>query len=227
MIRQVEVPAVIKENELKTYLNLEIGISIHLPFEQAVLDVIKIGQDEQVQQIALIAAPENLVCQYRDLLEEVGLKPIVADVSSFAYYRLYHHLGYIKETEHLLELQLEQHSMNICVFHQHIPKFFRHLNLSSTLDTGMNQAGWLQEVLAELERISNFYHFSVTQGKHAINRIMLTNTPQGAWQVEQNIEEVLQIPVIQLDGETLQTISAEPIPSCYHSLLGLALREVT
>src|SRR5690606_4007306 len=64
IVRQMKVPADIQEDELNGYLFLETGTSIHLPFEDPVIDSVILRKVEREQEILLVAAPREIVDSY-------------------------------------------------------------------------------------------------------------------------------------------------------------------
>lgn len=47
VIRKVAIPKDIKDDEIKGYLYLEMGTSIHLPFEEPIFDVVLLEETEE------------------------------------------------------------------------------------------------------------------------------------------------------------------------------------
>ncbi len=92
IIRKVMIPAEIKDDEINGYLYLELGTSIHLPFEEPVFDAVVLSEENDKKEILLFAAPEENVLEYSQLFSDVKLHPIQAEVSPLALYRLYEHL---------------------------------------------------------------------------------------------------------------------------------------
>jgi type IV pilus assembly protein PilM len=67
IIRKISIPADIQEDELKGYLYLELGSSIHLPFEEPVFDYYSLAENGKTKDLLLFAAPEQQVMEYADL----------------------------------------------------------------------------------------------------------------------------------------------------------------
>ncbi|WP_256942460.1 type IV pilus biogenesis protein PilM [Bacillus sp. OV166] len=86
IIRKVSVPAEIQEDEIQGYLYLELGSSIHLPFEEPVFDFYSLKSDGKTRDLLLFVAPEQQVMEYSGLLSKLKLDPIAADISPLALY---------------------------------------------------------------------------------------------------------------------------------------------
>ncbi len=123
IIRKLTIPANVDNDEIKGYLYLELGTSIHLPFDEPVFDAVVFSEDEEKKEILIFAAQEENVMEYVDLFEELNLDPIEAEISPLALYRLYYHLDQAKEDEDLLIVQFDLNTVNICIFEKHIPIF--------------------------------------------------------------------------------------------------------
>ena len=93
IIRKVMIPAEVMDDEIHGYLYLELGKSLHLPFEDPVFDTVVLSEKEDKKEILLFAAPEEDVLEYSQLFSDVKLRPLEAEVSPLALYRLYEYLG--------------------------------------------------------------------------------------------------------------------------------------
>ncbi|RXI98412.1 pilus assembly protein PilM [Anaerobacillus alkaliphilus] len=243
LFRKVSIPKDVADDEIKGYLFFEIGTSIHLPFEDPIFDYHILGEIEDKKEILLFASPEKTVLEYEQLLETVQLKPVVADLSSLASYRLYHYLDLSKPNEHLLLLQVSINSINLSIFHQHKPVFMRHLNIvdldnlwSEKLDDNGDLAiycqnvekmtGNLQDNFLEIERVINFYKFSINQGNAEVTKILVTGDHPYLDYIKEKLAEMTSINIISLTDDEFKLTKGESIPYRYHLPLGLLLKEV-
>ncbi len=81
-IREEKIPVQLSYNEIKDYLHLHINQSIRLPFDDPRIDFEVISKDETTQIVFIAAYPGDQVRNYLSLLENVSLKPEVADISA-------------------------------------------------------------------------------------------------------------------------------------------------
>lgn len=123
-IRRITIPSDVTYDEIKGYLYLEIGSSIHLPFEDPVFDYIVLPVQEEKKEILLFAAHQRYVMQFTDLFSSLKLIPEVADLSSLALYRLYHQLRKPKQEEKLFVLQFDLDLVVMSIFENEIPFLF-------------------------------------------------------------------------------------------------------
>lgn len=190
VIRNVNIPVTIEKKKLCGHLFMEIGESIHLPFEDPVYDYKVIGEDEENYEILIIAGREKVVNEMQQVLERLKLKPNAADVFPLAIYRLLYELNKVKEDEHILVVQNDISTINLTAFHKHVPLFSR--NFQSTLDkeklvlsdvNGVDRLIWnggideidnqAESLAREIERVINFYRFSYQKGKAGISKVLL------------------------------------------------------
>jgi type IV pilus assembly protein PilM len=227
VIRQISLPNDLEEDEIRGYLFMELGTTIHLPFEDPVFDYFIFEKTKEKLSILLFAAPEQIVMSYAQLLEDVKLRPIAADVSALCIYRLFYAAEQIRKEDHLLIVQMDESAVNVSAFYNHTPVFMRQL-LFESLDekTGTNHIEDmlrpLEDVYKEIERVMNFYRFSIHQGNEQITRILLTGDHPYLLPIHKAMQERFDVPVERL-SESLATV----IDHRYHLAWGLGLKEGT
>ena len=188
--RKLNIPADVVDDEVRGYLNFEIGTSIHLPFEEVYFDFHFLPtESEEGRDILFFATPEPLMIEYRKKLEQFKLKPIAAEVSPLCAYHLFSNLDLANEEEHYLMIEWDLTSINMSIFHNHLPVFMRHIpNILSEKDweedivdgiptlVPINKEKINMEItdqLSEIERVMNFYRYSLQQGASQITKIIL------------------------------------------------------
>lgn len=244
IIRKVSIPADIKEDEIHGYLYLELGSTIHLPFEDPVFDTISLGIENQKQEILIFAAPEKFVTEYADLFKMVRLKPIAADISPLAIYRLYHQNDMAHKNEVLLSVQFDLDVVSMCVFEKQIPVFMRHIpgdlkenwKVKHSRDHQSNQelvyegeitevTFQLEEIYRDIAKLMDFYRYSLTQGKKEVSRILVNGDHPMFNRVLSDMKDRFGIPVDTLKIG-MQGGESEEVPRAFHLALGLGLKEV-
>lgn len=244
VLRKIQVPADLEEDEIKGYLFMELGSSIHLPFEDPVFDFHLLEHNNE-KEIILFAAPEEMVTDYIDVLEEAKLKPVAADVSSLALYRLFNKLNTSQMNENLLMVQFDVTTVNVSIFEEHQPVFMRHLvmdidpanwiaakhemdsvqTLSYSGDR-MDVLHSLKDIYAEIDKVMNFYRYSIKHGKQQITKIFLDGDHPWLTEIYAEIKARMEVPVIQLESQHIQTNGEIHNLSSFHLNLGLGLKEV-
>lgn len=189
-IREEKIPVQLSRSEIKDYLNLHINQSIRLPFDNPRIDFEVISKDETTQTLFIAAYPGDQVRHYLSLLENVSLKPEVADISSLCMYRVLSSQSSVtfSKDAHILMLQWNPVDTSIMVFHKGIPQFNRHTRSTRLMDSWrITQEGkwewkaaetelsdFLEEQLNGLERFLEFYRYSVMDGEGSVTDIVLS-----------------------------------------------------
>ncbi|WP_044894630.1 type IV pilus biogenesis protein PilM [Bacillus alveayuensis] len=244
VIRTISLPKGLEEDEIRSYLFMELGTTIHLPFEEPVFDYTILERTNEKLVILLFAAPEHIVKSYSELLEDVKLRPIAADISPLCIYRLFHTADQTKKEEHLLLVQVDLSAINVSAFHQHRPVFMRQLLFEGKFEQWEKKVDafgnivleWkgkedeplrqLEDVYKEIERVMSFYRFSIQQGNGQISRILLTGDHPYLPQIYATMRERFDI-VEMLSENLIVSDNSKTIPPSYHLALGLALKEGT
>lgn len=192
--RKLELPSQLSNEEIRGHINFEIGTSIHLPFEDASFDfhVLDSTEESDSVEILFFAVPEELLNQYVEHLEEAGTKPFVADVAALSLYR-YYQLQYeetIDGNDHIMLLEWDMSSINVSVFNRHKPVFLRSIPhyldydnweitqqdsivSSKSLDDKKIE-GDISDSFTEIERVIDFYKYTIYKGEKEVTRIFLT-----------------------------------------------------
>jgi type IV pilus assembly protein PilM len=243
-IRKVSIPTDVHDDEIKGYLYLEIGASIHLPFEDPVFDFLVLPREEDKKEILLFAANRQYVMQFSELFSSLKLIPESVDLSSLALYRLYNVLRREKEDEKILLLQFDLDLVVMSIFENEIPFFMRHHYIpynENDWDIKIARSGFQQlayigdqeelkeqfdEAIKEINKLIDFYQFSLHQGKNEISKIVLTGDNPFLEEIGQALHMRLDIEVEILDVNRLETLKTKPMPRSHYLAFGLALKGV-
>ncbi|WP_100402206.1 type IV pilus biogenesis protein PilM [Bacillus sp. FJAT-42315] len=224
----------IADDELKSYLFMQIGTTIHLPFEEPVFDAVVVGEKDGKKHVLVIAAPEERVLHFRELLEEVKLKPKVADISPLSLYRLYYYQGLTSRSNHELVLQLKRNLLTVAVFHEHQLKFVKPVRIESSSDVAALLQGEstdqhlanLMDALKELENIINFYENSLHKGQVQISKAFLNGDHSQIAYMQSYIAKTLGLEVISDEHMEIVDKAGNTMPGAFFTAIGLGLKEV-
>jgi type IV pilus assembly protein PilM len=244
IIRKLKIPKDIKEDEITGYLYLELGTSIHLPFEEPVFDTYILSKDTESTEILLFAAPEKQVMEYASLLSDLRLKPISAEISPLAIYRLYHHLELAENDESLMVLQFDIDRVNISMFENQAPIFMHYLPLEfNTVTWDIKRTSddqhelkfigdpeeltnTFEEYFKEISKLMDFYRYSIHQGSKNISKILLNGDHPLIDIISSELEDRFEVPVQTITSRELIPGKTGKIPMAYYLALGLSLKEV-
>src|SRR5699024_6531568 len=202
IMRPVEFPAHIEEEKIKEYFMIEIGESIHLPFKNPIFDIHSLSllpnyttddefPKEEKRPGTLFAVPEDEIVKYTEIFADVSLKPIAADVKELGIYRYFNQIDHVDREKSYLFFECNLTSINLSIFHNHQLEFLRYqqLNLetenwSTSLEENdrlywsyhgneEQKIGAIEDQINELERIMNFYRYSLHNGEREITKMII------------------------------------------------------
>jgi type IV pilus assembly protein PilM len=244
IIRKVSVPVEIRDDEIQGYLYLELGSSIHLPFEEPVFDYYSLDVNGKTRDLLLFAAPEQQVMEYSKLLSKLKLDPVAADISPLALYRLYNQLDLARVNEVLFTVQFDLTSVNLTIFQENIPLVMRQFDLPFNIDhwdIKTDRSGRLvfrytgdmdelviqfEDIFREINKLTDFYRYSLNNEQKDITKFLLNGDHPMLSAIKEEMKERFEIPVdvITLETETKGHRNQTPISLLLP--LGLALKGV-
>ncbi|MFI8685586.1 type IV pilus biogenesis protein PilM [Rossellomorea sp. NPDC077527] len=233
IIRKMSISSDIEDDEVKSHLFLEIGTSIHLPFENPVFDVVVVGNKEDKKEIILVAAPEDIVMEYQQMLTGAHLKPVVADISPLAYYRYIHSLDMTQRESHEMLLYFSQSNVTVSIFHDHQPVFFRPIGLGDEREvveerTYQNnfQSLPFDDVMKEIDKVISFYRYTLTNDESTINKIYVAGDHPMVGEIHTLLSKRFEIDIIEVPSVARDAHSNEKLSSEFLLAIGLGLKEV-
>ena len=244
VIRKVTIPKDIKDDEITGYLYLEMGTSIHLPFEEPVFDVVPLKETEEKKEILLFAAEEEVVAEYASLLEKCQLYPIEADISPLSLYRLFFHAVKRDPNDHLLLIEFNLQTVNTSIFVNDKPIFMKNIPIAGTDDewetsrinedkevmifTGDREEYMqlLEDTYTEIDRVLSFYQYSLSHEQHQVTKIVVTGDHPFFNEVVSIIENRYEQTVVTIPEGSIQSSKDTELPEPFFLAGGLALKGV-
>lgn len=239
IMREVEIGKEIPEEELKPYITMEIGNTIHFPFKNPVFDIydVQMSDDSAKRTATLLAAPEDEIIKYTEIFADASLHPIAVDVQALGAYRYYYKFAQ-KEKDISLLFEISLTSTNVSVFGNDRLHFLRYQQLDiSAKDWELNEESqWIyhgeethlhaqvEDQINELGQIMNFYQYSLHQGEKAVNQVVILGDYPDLFSIAESIEERFNLSTTILNPRTDRL--HEEIDSVFIPALGLALKEV-
>jgi type IV pilus assembly protein PilM len=223
---------------------LELGSSIHLPFDEPIFDYYPLAENGKTKDILLFAAPERYVMEYSDLLSSLKLQPVVADISPLALYRLYHQLDQASQNEVLFTVQFDLTSVNLCIFEESVPLVMRQFPLPFVVDnwdinygndgsmdckyTGDPEELVIQfeDFLKEISKLLDFYKYSLSKEKRDVTKFLLNGDHPMLNAIFEEMTDRFDVPVSRITLETEAKGKVGNLPTNLLLSLGLALKEV-
>ncbi|MEH7106632.1 MULTISPECIES: type IV pilus biogenesis protein PilM [Bacillaceae] len=242
IIRKISVPSEIQDDEIKGYLYLELGSTIHLPFDEPVFDFYPLGSNGKTREILLFAAPEQNVMEYADLLSKLKLNPIAADISPLAIYRLYRQLDTELVNENLFAVQFDLTSVNLTIFERSVPLVMRQFPLPFNMDQWKikedsgnnlvyNYIGNTDEldlqfddIFREINKLIDFYRYSLHKEHNQISKFLLYGDHPMLNIIYDGMLERFETPTEMIAIDMDSKGNSVKLPSSQLLPLGLALK---
>ncbi|WP_059171288.1 type IV pilus biogenesis protein PilM [Bacillus sp. FJAT-27445] len=244
IIRKISIPMDVREDEVKSHLYMELGSSIHLPFEDPVFDAYPLGEKNGKKELLLFASPEKYVMEYSNLLSGMKLQPVAADISPLALYRIYYMMDKAQREENLFTAHINLTSVSMCIFEGHIPYYMRHFPLDFDIDrwdVRRERAGTCEylfkgdpaeleiqfsSIYSEMGKLMDFYRYSASGGTKGVTKILLDGDHPMLNKIHINLGEQFGLPVATLPSEAVHNGRNRVLPPSHTLALGLALKEV-
>ncbi|WP_332649398.1 type IV pilus biogenesis protein PilM [Lysinibacillus sp. 54212] len=241
LLKTFDHPAQLTGKALKEYVQMEIGQSIHLPFQEPLLDVY--DHQEGDGQAVLFAAPPDEVTKLIGLLLDCHLQPQVADIRALCNLRLLEHINLLDSHKTYLITDWSINELSICIYSKGNVEFLRFQSIETNLenwqdhmategDVTFTYNGELDDYRAmitdqvlEIDRMMNFFKFSLHKGEKSVDEIVVLGDNPLLQSIADFLSENLVTPVKLVDD----SVVSQRFPNCkakHASLLGLALKGV-
>lgn len=245
IMKKVEFPADLNDEDIKGHFYMELGRNLYLPFDNPIFDVYPLPQTDPSQskrEGLLFAVPEEELNKFTAIFEDTGLKPVVADIRSIGIYRYYRAMqSQFNEENAVLFFELNLNSILISIFSEDHPEFLRYFDLDVSLNDwrcdvqldgslewifdGNEEAffGLLDDQMIELDRIMNFYRYSLHKGEQMVSKIFLLGDFPKLDHIQKKMAASVSVPIEILDAY-LSPAKIEKVNRAYIPALGLALK---
>lgn len=241
MMKAIEHPQELEDVvSIKQYVEMEIGRTIHLPFENPLIDIYDAKQGDGKATIFATNAEE--VQKVVGLLTDAGLTPVVADIKVISLIRLVNLLlpNLVNTTTLLANWSINELSLVIYSFGE--VEFLRFQTIETERSKWQSRyteddfdyfyndeisqyQNALFEPLAEIERIINFYQYSLNKGEKGVDQIVVLGDSPELKYIAEMLESQVTLPVHVLTDQVME----EEFPNfkaSQASLISLALKEV-
>lgn len=242
LLKSFDHPSEVTSDKLKEYVQMELGHTIHLPFYDPLLDVY--DPQEGDGQAMLFAAASEEVNKFVHLFLDIKMNPVVVDVRSLCNLRLLEHMGLLKGNKTYLLANWLINELSICIYSNGHVDFMRYQPISTDLSLWRGRQKNSDELefvydgdpadyqmtitdqLLELDRIMNFFKFSLHKGEKSVEEIVIMGDNPMLEQIHVLLQENLLVP-IKIVNDELVAKHYPGFKAKHAALLGLALKEVS
>lgn len=238
LLRTFTHPEDIASADLKGYVEMELGHSIHLPFANPLIDVYDPNPDDE--EAVIFAAPSEEVMKLLGIIQDLQLFPKVADVRALSNIRYLTHTGKINEQQTYLIADWSINELSIAIYSAGTVEFLRYQTIETDLakwkpqvtedrvqfayeDDNHEYRMVVTDQILEIDRMMNFFKFSLHKGEKEVEEIIVLGDNPILPQVGDFLSANLTTPLTVITDEVI----AEHFPQFTHddtTLLGLALK---
>lgn len=241
LLKAFEHPDDVEPDKLKEFVEMELGHSIHLPFENPLVDVY--DPKEGDGKAMMFAANSEEVNTYMNLLLDANLEPEVADIRGLCILRLLETMNLLDSEKTYILTHWLINELSIVIFSKGQVDFLRFQPIATDLkrwDIDQSEDGEIDFIFTgekndyqmeiadqvlELEKIMNFFRFSLNKGDKPIDEIIVIGDNPMLDVIHSYLESSLDVPVRLVDDAVIQQHYPN-FKAKHASLLGLALKEV-
>ena len=248
LTRPIEMPAESDYPTLDAFVAMELGQTIHVPFDVPSFDVFPTNEEET--KGVLFAVPSEPVHALADTLNTMKYVPKVADVRMLSLARVLERIGYLhKNDEAVLVVDWSLNGLSAGIFRnyeleflrfQQFPRFREHW---SSKEKEMNMSSFATKELpyqllvseeeyivamanefAEIGRLMNSYRFTLHNGEVEVQSMIVTGDHPLLDTIEQQLKEMYYGRIRQIRPEDFTEVYGK-YPLRFASLVGLYERE--
>jgi len=241
MMKSFEHPTDVVAGKLKAYVEMELGRTIHLPFTHPLIDVYDDNTNDG--EAMLFAAPSDEVSKMAGLLDDVSLNPTVADVHTLSTIRFLETLNVFADHKSYLITDWSITGVSICIYTPGKLEFLRYQTIDTTMKKWQSQQvddgevqflydGEIEEYrmqlvdqIAEIDRILNFYRFSLYKGEKAVDELIILGDSPEIDHIVSEIRSNYETPITHIGDQEVQSLHPQ-LKSRHISLIGLVYKEV-
>lgn len=172
LVREFVIQKVdLEKKSIEEYFYNQFGKKFHVLFEKPVISYQIVNETMLAYNILLYIADENLLQDYYDILEHLGVKDVIFDIAISALMEI------ADETEDAEEIK-EKNVMIVSIFDNlisfHIIEKNR-LIFSAIEECDGNREHFKEVITNNIERISNYYRYNLRKGKSQIEKTLVFN----------------------------------------------------
>ena len=241
LLKSFEHPKDVKPQELRGYAAMELGHSIHFPFQDPLIDVY--DPDAEDGKAILFAAPSEEITKIVGMLLDVSLDPEAADIRALCNIRLLEHMSMLVPNKTYLIAEWSINELSISIFSNGQVEFLRYQSIEIDMaqwqgkkvdefsyqflyngETEDYQMVVMDQVL-EIDRMMNFFKFSLHKGEKTVDEIIMLGDNPLLKSIGTLLSSNLETPLMIVDGAKIEKFFPY-FKKEFSTLLGLALKEV-
>jgi type IV pilus assembly protein PilM len=233
ILRYLQLPP-LPDKVLRNTVQMELGVSIHLPFDNPAFDVVRVPslnpnpptEANEAVSYCLVAAPRSLVDHLVELAVKAGLNPIAVDVVPLALRRIFRP-DHLQEDSLNLCVYVDNRDITIAVFVGDYMYFVRTMPylLRGEVD-GYTMSGYASDLGSEMERVVNFFNYNLSPVERALAAVQVHSVVPDIDPLIELLQQRLGCPVYRVKPEVAWESDIDPeLQPALYPAIGLALKE--
>jgi Tfp pilus assembly PilM family ATPase len=224
VVRCLKLPK-IPEKALKQAVDVSIGTTIHLPFEDPMFDVAPLGPVSPEEQfVCLVATSRELVKEMVTFVRSVGLRPVAIEIPPLALWRLFTRDHEASGLSLLVDLDDTGACLSLFIgdklyFSRFVRMELHQFGEQRDIESIVNDLAF------ESDRVVNFFNYNLSVGAQTLERIVLHSKVDESELLVSTLAARMNRTVTLLKPPLrLKRASVGASPRCFTSV-GLAIRE--
>ncbi|MEO4053314.1 pilus assembly protein PilM [Solibacillus sp. CAU 1738] len=242
LLKNFDHPVDIEGKKLKEYVQMELGRSIHLPFQEPLVDVYDhVAGDGYA---TLFATPPDEVQKLMGILLDIHMHPEVADIRALCNLRLLEQLKKVTTHKTYMIADWSINELSICIYSKGQVEFLRYQTIDTDLskwhattasngeteftynDDIQQYNALLADQVLELDRMMNFFKFSLHKGEKSVDELIIMGDNPLLDHISTFLSVNLPTPITVIDDAAIASFYPQ-FKAKHASLIGLALKEVS
>ncbi|TMV52643.1 hypothetical protein FE783_00140 [Paenibacillus mesophilus] len=200
-------------------------------------EFVSLQTEEMLQcDVMLVAAPKEIVDEYRSVVESAGLSPSSIEIKALSLFRVIEYFPIIDERETILLVDINDAATDLSIFHDKQLKITRSVPLDFSAtdpseypdnDDDFNQS--CQQLTHELERLMNFYRYTLNNRNQEFKRVVISGDVSRLDAIIDSLRERLPLRITPLHAD-MMGVHHSGSQDCFTNFavpIGLALRGLT
>ncbi|SFU89319.1 type IV pilus biogenesis protein PilM [Alicyclobacillus macrosporangiidus] len=233
ILRYLQLPP-LPDKVLRNTVQMELGVSIHLPFDDPTFDVVRVPPlnpdlpqgGAETASCCLVAAPRSLVDHLVHLVADVGLHPVAVDVVPLALRRVSRPAELPDDGLNVC-VYMDARDITIAVFVGDFMYFVRTVPylLRDEAD-GFTMSGYARDLGSEIERVVNFFNYNLSPVERPLAAIQLHSVAAEVDPVIELLGQRFGCPVYRVQRDVAWPPEVAPdLLSVFYPAVGLAMKE--
>lgn len=241
LLKSFDHPRDVEPDKLKEFVQMELGHSIHLPFQDPLIDVYDPVDDDG--QAMMFAASSEEVTKYMNLFLDINMEPQAADIRALCNLRLIDELQMLQDNKTYLIANWLINELSICIYSNGQVDFLRYQQIPTSMaqwkseplkenEVQFTYDGDLEDYrmtimdqILELDRIMNFFRFSLNKGEKSVDEIIVMGDNPLLDAIFSTLQETFPVTIKIIDDQLID-MQYPGFKAKHASLLGLALKEM-